>query len=109
MAAHSFTKVSLLQALSVRHDYDIICLLETFLDLSISNDDERINIKGYDLLRANHPSTKKRGAVCMYYKQHLSFIKRDDLCTLKECLVTEIEVDKKFFFFMCLCRSPSQT
>ena len=45
----------------------------------------------------------------MYYKQHLSFIKRDDLCTLKECLVTEIEVDKNFFFFLCLYRSPSQT
>ena len=46
LTAHNFTKVSLLQALSVKHDYDIICLSETFLDSSISNDDERINIKG---------------------------------------------------------------
>ena len=35
LAAHNFTKVSLLQALSVTHDNDIICLSETFLDLSI--------------------------------------------------------------------------
>ena len=34
LAAHNFTKVSLLQALSVTHDYDIICLSETFLDSS---------------------------------------------------------------------------
>ena len=46
LTAQNFTKVSLLQALSVTHDYDIICLSETFLDSSISNDDERINIKG---------------------------------------------------------------
>ena len=31
LAAHNFTKVSLLQALSVTHDYDIICLLKNFL------------------------------------------------------------------------------
>ena len=58
LAAHSFTKVSLLQALSVTHDYDVICLSETFLDSSISNEDQRINIKGYNLLRADHTSNK---------------------------------------------------
>ena len=31
----------------------------------------------------------------MYYKEHLPIIERDDLCTLKECLVTVIIVDKK--------------
>ena len=100
LAAHNFTKVSLLQALSVTHDNDIICVSETFLDSSISNDDERINIKGYNLLRADHPSIKKRGGVCMYYKEHLPIIKRDDFCTLKECLVTDIIVDKKSSFFV---------
>ena len=47
----------------------------------------------------------------MYYKEHLPIIKRDDLCTLKECLVTEIIVGKKrlLLFFSRLYRSPSQT
>ena len=66
---------------------------------------ERINIKGYNLLQVHHPSNKKRGGVCLCYKEHLP--KRDDLSTLKECLVTEIRVDKKFFF-SCLYRSPNQ-
>ena len=70
MSAHSFVKVSVLQALAVTHDYDIICLSETFPDSLISNDDERIRIEGYNLLRADHPSNK-RGGVCMYYKEHL--------------------------------------
>ena len=43
---------------------------------------------------------KKRGGVCMYYKEHLPIIRRDDSCSLKECLVTEIRVDKKVFIFV---------
>ena len=61
LAAHNFTKVSLLQALSVTHDYNITCLSETFLDSPISNEDERIYIEDYNLLKADHPSNKKRG------------------------------------------------
>ena len=75
------------------------------LDSPISNDDERINIKGYNLLRADHPSNKKGEDVSMYYKEHLPIIKRDDLCTLKECFVTEIRVGKKSFSFrVCINR-----
>ena len=55
LAAQNFNKISLLQALSVTHDYDIICLSDTFLDSSISNEDERVNIEGCNLLRASHP------------------------------------------------------
>ena len=40
LSGHNFVKVSVQQALAVAHDYDIICLSETFLDLSVSNDDE---------------------------------------------------------------------
>ena len=39
--------------------------------------------------------TKKREDVCMYHKEHLPIIKRDDLCTLKKCLVTKIRIGKK--------------
>ena len=58
LATHNFIKVSLLQALGVTYDYHI-CLLETFLDLSISNEDERIRIEGFNLLWMDHPSNKK--------------------------------------------------
>ena len=74
LAVRNFIKVSLLKALSVTYYY-IIYLSETFLDLSILNDDKRTNIKGYNLLQADHPSNKKRGGICMYYKEHLPIIK----------------------------------
>ena len=79
------------------------------LHLSISIEDERSRIEGYNLLRVDHPSNKKRGGVCMYYKEHLPIIKRDKLWTLKECLVMEIIVGKKKLFFSYLHRSPSKT
>ena len=46
--------------------------------------------------------TKREVFVCIVSKKHLPIIKRDDLCTLKECLVTEIIVDKKSFFCVCI-------
>ena len=43
--------------------------------------------------------TKKGGGVCIYYKEHLPVIKRDDLCNLNECLVLEKELEEKNAFF----------
>ena len=42
-------------------------------------------------------------------EDHLPIIKRNDLCQLHECLVTEMRIGKKKCFFTCLYRSPSQT
>ena len=77
LAVHNFIEVSLIQALTVTHDYDIICLSETFKNSSIFNEDEKIRMEGYNLLWADHPSNEK-GEVL--FKQHLPIIKRDDLC-----------------------------
>ena len=105
---HNFIKVSLLKNLVVTNDYDKICLNKIFLDSSIDNDDDRISIRGYNLLRADHPSNTKRGDVCIYYKDHLPIIKRNDLCQLHECLVSELRIGKNKCFFTCLFRSLSQ-
>ena len=68
LAAHDFVKMPLIEAFIKTHNFDIICLSETFLDSSIDISDTRININGYSLLRADHPNNTKRGGVCMYYK-----------------------------------------
>ena len=64
LAVHDFLKVSLIEACITTHNFDIICLLETFLDSTVSQHDENIMINGYSLLRADHPSNSKRGGVC---------------------------------------------
>ena len=92
-------KISLLQAYIItQHNYDIICLSETFLNSSIETNYDRISIDGYNLIRADHPSDSKGGGVCIYYEEHIPLIKRDNICTLDEkCFLT------------CIYRSPSQS
>ena len=107
--AHNFIKVLLVQFLAITNIYDLICLTETVLDSSIENDHDRISIPGYNLPRADHPSNTKRGSICIYYKDHLPIIKRNVLCQLYECLVTELRIGKKKRFFTCLYRSLSKT
>ena len=85
------------------NNFDVVCFSETFLDSSIPDDDHRINIAGYSLLRVDLPSNTKKGGVCIYYKDFPSLIKKDDITDLKECFVTEIIVDnEKCFFYMPL-------
>ena len=50
--------------------YDFICISETYLDLTISSDNN--NISGYNLIRTDHPSNSKGGGVCIYYKESLA-------------------------------------
>ena len=109
LAAHGFVKVPLIEAFITTHNFDIVCLSETFLDSTIPHDDENININGYLLLRVDHPNNIKRGGICMYFKESLPLINRSDLSNMKECLVTEINVNNEKCFFTCLYRSPSQS
>ena len=44
----------------------------------------------------------------MYLKESLPLIRRNDLSNIKECLVTEINVNNVKCFFTCLYRSSSQ-
>ena len=108
LAAYDFVKMPLLEALFMTHNFEIICLSETFLDSSIDISDARININGYSLLRTHHHSNTRRGGVCMYYKNHLPVISKADLSDLQECIVPEITVDKGRCFLTWLYRSPSQ-
>ena len=45
----------------------------------------------------------KRGGVCIYYKEHIPLIKRDDICTLDNCLMTEIRSESEKCFLICIC------
>ena len=101
LEVHSFfIKVSLLQVISVSKNYDIIDLSDTFLGSSIDSSVEKLPIEGYNLLHRDQASNKK-GKVCIYYKENLPVIKRDDLSDLNECLVLEIKIGgkKNAFFF----------
>ena len=47
---------------------------------------------------------------CLHiYKEYLPINRRDDRCTLTECIATEINLGKKSVFFTLSYRSQSQT
>ena len=102
LTAHDSTKISLLQAYITQHNYDIICLTETFLNSSILSDDNRITIDEYNLIRSDHQSDSKKGRVCIYYKVHIPLILCDDINTLDNCLVTEIRSRNEKCFLTCI-------
>ena len=109
LAAHGFVKIPLIEPFINNLNFDIICLSETFLDSTIAQNDGNINIKGYSLLRADHPGNSKRGGVCLYYKEYLPLIARNDISYMQGCLVTELSMNNEKCFFTCLYRSPSQS
>lgn len=103
-----FSKIAQISAFLNVHRFDIFCLSETFLDSSIQDDDQRLAIAGYSLHRCDHPSNSRRGGVCIYFKDHLSLVRRSDLTSLDECLVCEIKTGTKNLFLCHIYRSPSQ-
>ena len=94
IAAHNFSKLSLLEAYNVQHKFDMICLSETFLDFSIPTNDERLNMKEYKLIRADNPSDSKKGEVGIYYKQFLA-VRPVEVKNLNECVIFEVSIKKK--------------
>ena len=68
--SHNFQKIAVLESFVAMHKFDIICISETFLNNTYEDND--LNLNGYSLLRADHPSNAKRGGVCIYYKETLS-------------------------------------
>ena len=83
-----YKKVSLLPAFISVHKVDIICLLETYLNFKTSPDDDNLEIRGYSIIRKDHPSNTKRRGVCVYYKNTLPFK------YLQECITFEIRIGK---------------
>ena len=72
ISAHNVSKVSVLNAYTCLHSFDIICLSKAYLDSCILSHDPNLEVQVYDLIRADHPSNVKRVEVCIYHKNHLA-------------------------------------
>ena len=71
LPAHSFQKMLLLKAYNAMYKHDLICLSESYLDTMIPSDHISLDLEGYKLVCADHPSNVKQGGICMYYKEPL--------------------------------------
>ena len=107
LAAHNFTKVALLKVhLSVPR-FDIFCISETYLNSSITKDDDNLQIPGFDLIRCDHPSNIKTGGVAINYKNFLP-LKLIDVY-LSESILFQLQIGSKISDFISPYRPPSQT
>ena len=101
ISAQNYVKLSMLEAYNAIYDYDIICISETFLNFTQSGNDPALKLKGYELIRSDHPSNTKRGGVCLYYKEHLPLQFCNDTSNLKECIVVQLKSKKtQVFYFL---------
>ena len=82
--------------------------IETYLDSNTLPDDSNLEIPGYNLVRSGHPSNKKRGGVCIYYKSYL-LLRIININYLNEWVRFELMVGDKLCNFIALYRSPSQS
>ena len=55
ISAQNFLKLSLLRAYITDHNFDVMCLSETYLDSSTLHDDDNLQIPGYNLYKKDHP------------------------------------------------------
>ena len=105
--AHDYLRVSLIEAYNSVYNYDLIGIVETHLDSTVEED--RLALNGYTFIKNNHPQNVKRGGVGLYIKDSLASKNRSDLVTLPECILYEIQCNKKKYFFAVIYRSPNQS
>ena len=60
------------------------------------------------MIRSHYPSNKKRGSICIYYKNFLSLKVIGDRL-LEECTAFGLIISNKLCSFVTLYRSPSQS
>ena len=103
ITSHDFLKVKLLTAYNVMHKFDIICISESYLNSDTSSNDDKLNIPGYNMSRADHPSGNRRGEVCIYYKESLT-IKMLNTNYLQECICLDLKIGSKLCTIVSLYR-----
>ena len=108
ITSHNFIKVSLLTTYNSIHKFDIICLSETYLNSETLSIGKKLNVPGYNLIRADHLSNTKRGGVCIYFKESLP-LRLYNVSYLNECICFEIMISNKLCNFISPYRSPRQS
>ena len=107
ISSHNFIKISLLRAYVSTHNFNNLCLSDTYLDSSTSSNDNNLTIPGYDLYRADHSSHVKRG-------EFVSTIKFSSVESNRHSISTRVhqlpnENQGKLCNFIISCRSTSQS
>ena len=86
------------------HKFDVICVLEIYLDSNTPPDDNNLEISGYTLVCSDYPSNNKRSGVCIYYKNFLS-LRILNAQHLQESICFKLKIGDRTWNFLSLYRS----
>ena len=106
--SHNFEKINLLEAYIGINKFDVICLSKSYLDSSITCDNDDLNIKGYNLYRADHPNNVKGDGVSANIRESLP-VRCLSNAYLQNVLYWKFLLITKRGYVVSLYRSPSQT
>ena len=111
LLARDECKLASIEGIDSVYKFDLFGICETYLNESISN--SKLELAGFspDPIRSDCILTdgRPRGGVCLFFKDHIPLKHRPDLEILEECIVCEILIKNKKFFYILIYRSPSQT
>ena len=83
------------------HKFDIICIFKSYLNSDTSGTPSagNLNIPGYNISRADHPSGNRRRGFSIYYNESLS-IKMLSINYLQECIYFDLKIGSKLCTIM---------
>ena len=96
----------LIKSYNTVQKYDIICISETFLDLSAN--ENSLLIPGYHLLRADHLNNLKKGDVCLYFKEDLS-LRQIEILYFSWYIICELTIQNKVGNIVVIYHTPNQS
>ena len=85
LPAHNLSKVCFLNAYGFLHIFNIVILLETYLDSNVLSEDANLEVQGYELIRTDFLSNFKRGGFCIYYTEEATEMAAKYLRNKKMC------------------------
>ena len=97
---------SLLTVYNPALNYDLICLTETYLDLTVDPNYPLSN--GFNLLRDDLPDNVKRGGVGLYCCKYFN-LRLVDTPYIDQRILCEINIQNTTGYIAVIYRSPSQS
>ena len=85
-----------------------LMLYESYLDFTVSVDDNSLCLNGYNLTCADHLDNVKRGGVCMHYKENLS-LRIISTSYFNQCLLCEVTCQNQKGYNVLIYPSASQS
>ena len=112
ITVHNFARIDLTQAYDTIHQCEVIFLSESYLDASLSFNNDNLNIHGYKLVRADYLKNVKGDSVCVCvcvcFKESVP-VRCLPNSYLKKYFIFEVTIGSKIGYVVSLYLSPSQT